>query len=76
MHHYVASDLGLHCLPMTLFTGSLVRMGYTKLGLKLFSEWSKPCFLYTMANKINSDHKTFESGRLTYQQLVYNIKGH
>ena len=25
--HYVASDLGLHCLPMTLFTGFYVRMG-------------------------------------------------
>ena len=25
--HYVASDLGLHCLPTTLFTGFQVRMG-------------------------------------------------
>ena len=24
--HIVASDLGLHCLPMTLFTGFQVRM--------------------------------------------------
>ena len=24
--HFVASDLGLHCLPMTLFTGFQVRM--------------------------------------------------
>ena len=25
--HYVASDLGLHCLPLTLFTDFQVRMG-------------------------------------------------
>ena len=27
MPHYVASDLGLHCLPMTLLRVSPVRMG-------------------------------------------------
>ena len=27
MPHYVASDLGLHCLPMTLLRGFQVRMG-------------------------------------------------
>ena len=27
MPHYVASDLGLHCLPMTPFTGFKISMG-------------------------------------------------
>ena len=27
MPHYVASDLGLHCLPMTLLQVSRVKMG-------------------------------------------------
>ena len=27
MPHYVASDLGLHCLPLSLLQGFQVRMG-------------------------------------------------
>ena len=28
MQHHLASDLDLHCLPITLFTGFQVRLGY------------------------------------------------
>ena len=35
MPHYVASDLGLHCLSMTLFTYFQVRMGQRRLSALL-----------------------------------------
>ena len=37
--HYVASDLGLHCLCMTLFTGFQVRMGFKSLSVSIKGHW-------------------------------------
>ena len=45
MPHYVASNLGLHCLSMILFIGFLVRMGYTM---------GKSCLQHLDKGKVNT----------------------
>ena len=56
MPHYVASDLGLHCLPMTLF--SWVSMEDRFKGLSVSALFA--------ANRVDPNHNLLQTGAILF----------